>query len=90
MSKSDFDRSGKFCKSCGVELPVGRVKYSKALTCVKCSDTQKLSAFPVISGKTTYSEIQFLDQDSANKLHKAQYRRGQSPGYGMKGTSKLH
>lgn len=90
MDKSDFDPSGKFCRVCGIELPLGRLKYSNSLTCVNCSDTERLAAFTVISSKTTYTELQFLDNGTVIKLHKAQYRRGQSPGAGMRGTAKLY
>lgn len=86
----DLQPSGKFCTKCGTELTVGRVKYGKSDKCVKCSDTQRVGAFPIISGKNTYSEIQLLEPEVARKLHKAQHRRGQSPGAGMKGASKLY
>lgn len=86
----DFEPSGKHCTSCGDELTVGRVKYSKSDKCVQCSDTQRVGVFPVISGKNTYSELQFTDAETARKLHRAQHRRGQSPGAGMKGAAKLH
>ena len=86
----DLQPSGRFCTKCSTELTVGRVKYSKSDKCVPCSGTQKVGVFPIISGKNTYSEIQIMEPETARKLHRAQHRRGQSPGSGMKGASKLH
>ena len=86
----DLLPSGRYCTACGDELTIGRVKYSKSDKCVQCSDTSRIGAFPVISGKTTYSEIQLVSPEVARKLHRAQHRCGQSPGAGMKGQSKLH
>ena len=86
---SDLKPSGTYCTACGDELTIGRVKYSRSDKCVRCSDTKRVGAFTVISGKNTYSEIQLLEPEVAAKLHRAQYRQGQSPGYGMKGTAKL-
>lgn len=79
------------CKICGNEIPQGRLEVlPNATTCVKCSDTQKLGVIQVITGKTTYSQLQFTDQKTANRINRAMRRSGQSPNAGMKGTSKLH
>lgn len=88
--ENDFDLSDTPCTVCGELLTIGRVKYGKTNKCLDCSDTKKVGAFPIISGKSEYSQIQITTPEIAEKLHRAQYRRGQSPGSAMKGSSKLH
>jgi RNA polymerase-binding transcription factor DksA len=74
----------KFCK-CGKEIPEGRLKaLPNATTCVECSTSEKKAGFRIISGKTEYSELQIVSQETFQKLTKAQARKGQSPGAGIR------
>lgn len=87
MKENLFELTDKRCISCGEQLPLGRVKFSKSSECVNCSSEERIGAFPIIEGKTEYSKIQLVSQETARKLHKAQARKGQSPGAGMKGKA---
>lgn len=77
-----------YCTKCGNVIPQGRIDALPNIkTCVDCADTQKVGVFTVISGKNTYSELQVVSQETAKLLNAKQYRRGQSPGSGMRGTA---
>jgi hypothetical protein len=74
----------KCCKICGKEIPEQRLKaLPTAETCVKCSTTEKIAGFQLITGKTTYTELQLVSQDAYKKLIEAQERIGSSPGNGI-------
>ena len=80
--------SDKFCK-CGSRIEQARLNATKgsAKTCIKCmnsNDVNRKKAIPIISGKTEYSALNFVDEETAIRLHNAQSRAGQSPGSGMK------
>lgn len=78
------------CNKCGKEIPVGRLEVlPNTKTCASCSSTEKVGVIQVITGKTTYSDLQFVDQKTAHRINKAMRRSGQSPNSGMKGTAKL-
>lgn len=78
------------CK-CGDVIPEGRIKALKLTDlskarCVKCSSTQRIAGFPLITGKNTYCELLLVTQEQAANLFAMQERKGQSPGAGMKGN----
>jgi hypothetical protein len=74
----------KYCKICGEQIPEGRLKaLPKAETCVKCSTTNKVAGFRVITGKNTYSELEIVSQEKYSELIAKQERIGQSPCQGM-------
>lgn len=77
---------GKFCVSCGSEIPEARIKATKgkSKTCVKCSNVGRVAGHPIISGKTTYAELQILPQETAAHLHHLGSRKGQSPPNGVR------
>ena len=51
------------CINCNQEITTGRIKaLPKTKTCVECSSENKKKAFKVISGKTTYSELDIVDE----------------------------
>ena len=59
------------CTICGNEIPHGRLKaLPNAKTCVNCSTTGKVHGRPVITGKTTYSEIEIISDESADELNR--------------------
>jgi hypothetical protein len=65
------------CIKCNKEIPAGRLKaLPNTKVCVACSDTSKVAGFRVITGKSTYTEMQIVDQDTYNKLSKLQQRYG--------------
>lgn len=68
---------GRECLSCGEPIPEGRLKaLPNVKTCVKCSSTARVAGFAIISGKTSYSEIQIVSQETAQELNKKQERMG--------------
>lgn len=48
----------------------------KTTTCTKCSQTGKVSGHPMITGKTTYSELQIVDAKTGDRLRRMQERIG--------------
>jgi hypothetical protein len=75
--------------SCGSLIEEARLKatHGKAMTCISCmksSDVSRVAGFPIISGKNTYTELQVVSQEEANRLFALQERKGQSPGKGVR------
>jgi hypothetical protein len=65
------------CIVCGNNIPAQRLKILPATkTCVQCSNTEKVAGFPVITNKTTYSELQIVPQEKAQELYQKQDRKG--------------
>lgn len=65
------------CNVCGKEIPMARLKIlPHTKTCVTCSSANKVAGFPIISGKTTYSELQIVPQEKAEELYQKQDRKG--------------
>lgn len=66
-----------YCKLCNQPIPAARLAaLPAAKTCVQCSQTGRVAGFAIISGKTTYSELQIVPQDLANELYEKQDRKG--------------
>jgi hypothetical protein len=73
------------CKHCNNQIPEGRLAIlPHTQTCVNCSTTQKVGGHTVISGKNTYSEIQIVDQETAQSLAKMQSRSSFGVATGVK------
>lgn len=73
------------CTQCNQEIPEARLKaLPGAKTCVACSGTGRVAGFPLITGKTTYSELQIVDQRTADELYAKQERKGSKPAEGIK------
>jgi acetate kinase len=73
------------CVVCNKEIHPGRLKaLPNTKTCVECSNIEKVAGFRIISGKNTYHEIQLVSQEMYKKLNHQQYRKGQSPGNGVR------
>lgn len=73
------------CINCFNPIPEGRLKcLPNAKTCVQCSNTGKVGCHTVISGKTEYSQIQIVDQETADKLYHMQSRKGFGVANGVK------
>lgn len=86
---SDLKPSEYKCKNCGDAISIGRIKYSNDKKyCTKCANVSRIACIPIINGKTG-NTIQLVDQETSIRINKAMERKGQSPGAGMKGTSKL-
>lgn len=65
------------CIKCEEEISDLRLKALPGVkTCIKCSNTERVAGFAVVSGKTTYSELQIVNQDKAEELYKKQNRTG--------------
>ena len=69
--------NSKNCIHCSIEIPAPRkLALPNTKTCVACSKAGRMAGFPVISGKTTYSELQILPQELATDLYAKQERIG--------------
>jgi hypothetical protein len=65
------------CIKCTNKIPDGRLKaLPNTKICVDCSSTQKVAGHTIISGKTEYSQIQIVDQETAQHMHHLQTRKG--------------
>ena len=88
----------KDCVKCGKPIPEGRLKALKGKTdtCTECSTTGKVAGHAMITGKTEYSALQIVDQETAEKLKNIQNRIGYGISEGVKfdsdknGTSNGH
>jgi len=55
----------RYCIHCNESIPDGRIKaLPNVKTCVNCSNTGKKLGFSVITGKTTYSELDIVDENT--------------------------
>ena len=78
------------CSVCGNEIPEGRLKaLPKTKTCTGCSDTSKVAAFQLITGKNEYCAIQIVDQETSAKLNQLQDRKGYNISSGVKFDSDI-
>lgn len=74
----------RHCAACGQPIPEARLKaLPAAKTCVQCSSTARVAGFAIISGKTTYSEIQIVSQETAQELNQKQERMGHGVATGV-------
>lgn len=65
------------CVVCEAEIPAKRVEIlPNAKTCVNCSSTARVAGFPLITSKTSYSELQIVSQEVADELYGKQERKG--------------
>jgi hypothetical protein len=65
------------CRNCRKEIPEPRLKAIPGTkTCMECSQAARVAGFPLISGKTTYSELQIVKQETAEELYGKQERKG--------------
>ncbi len=65
------------CVKCEKEISALRLKaIPSTKTCVDCSEAARVAGFPIVSGKTTYSELQIVDQEKAEELYQKQNRKG--------------
>lgn len=61
----------KYCKICGEEIPEGRIKALPNVdTCVEHSGAKKKKGFVVISSKTTYTELDIVEEGTFKVLDK--------------------
>lgn len=67
----------RYCKACNGQIPAQRLAaLPAATTCIACSNTNRVAGFPVVSGKTSYSELQIVSQETADMLYMKQDRKG--------------
>jgi hypothetical protein len=65
------------CICCNETIPELRLKaLPSTKTCVQCSNINRVAGFPVISNKTTYSDLQIVSQETAQELYLKQDRKG--------------
>lgn len=73
------------CKHCSEPIPPLRLKVlPSTTTCVKCSTTDRVGCHTIISGKNTYSEIQIVDRETADRLYQMQSRSSFGVANGVK------
>ena len=78
------------CKECQNDIPEARLKaLPSATTCVACSNTGKVAGFQMINGKTEYSSLQIVDQETYERLANLQDRKGYGISSGVKFDSDL-
>ncbi|WP_156026954.1 hypothetical protein [Sporocytophaga myxococcoides] len=53
--------------------------FTKYKTCTECSATARVAGFPIVSGKTTYSELQIVSTEKAEELYQKQNRTEEFP-----------
>ncbi|MDX2190934.1 MAG: hypothetical protein SFY32_13830 [Bacteroidota bacterium] len=73
------------CMICGEVIPEMRLRIlPKTQTCVQCSNTSRVYGHAIISGKTSYSEIQIVSEETAQQLFEQQNRKGSTVAEGVK------
>ncbi len=79
-----FGNTSHKCAVCDRLIPERRLQaLPTARTCVDCSSTGRVAGFQVISSKTTYTELQLVEQDQAQMLYQMQDRKGSSVATGV-------
>ena len=63
-----MERSFKYCKVCGKEIPLGRVKLGYKSTCVNHSSAEKYTAFIAADQKSDYDVHIVRDPELAKKM----------------------
>lgn len=72
------------CNICGTIIPPKRLEVlPNTKTCVQCSSIARVHGHPIISGKTSYSELQIVSAEMANELAMKQERKGSSIATGV-------
>lgn len=70
----------KYCIVCNEPIPEGRVKALPGVeTCVEHSNAKKKLGFSVITGKTTYSELDIVDESMYKQLKSLDRKRINQP-----------
>ena len=70
------------CIKCNSEIPEGRIQIlPNTKTCVNCSSTSQWYARAVITGKTTYSEVEVIKDTNTIKEMKRFDSKGRT-GFG--------
>ena len=75
----------KNCIVCNKEIPEGRLKaLPNTKTCTEHSQVDKVAGFQLITGKTEYTDLQIVDQETFKRLTKLQDRKGYGVSNGIK------
>lgn len=73
------------CCKCNNPIPEGRVKaLPNTKTCVSCSSVEAVACHVVVSGKTEYSQIEIVDQQTAKRMKELGNRKGFGVANGVK------
>jgi len=65
------------CKVCGSAIPEQRLRaLPHTKVCVACISAQRVAGFQVITSKTSYAELQLVEQATAQELYAKQDRKG--------------
>jgi hypothetical protein len=65
------------CIKCNAEIPTKRLEIlPNTKVCVQCSEVNRVAGHPLITSKTSYSELQIVSQEVAKELFEKQDRKG--------------
>ncbi len=65
------------CIKCQKVIPELRLKaLPNTKTFLECSQTARVAGFPIVTGKTTYSELQIVSAEKAEEMYHKQNRAG--------------
>jgi hypothetical protein len=74
------------CIKCGNPIHPKRLQIlPNTKTCVGCSTTQAVGCYQVVSGKTEYSQIEIVDQETAARMRQLGSRDSFGVAKGIKG-----
>lgn len=80
----------KNCKACGEEIHPLRLKAvpdtNLCHLCIKDQDVSRVGGVQVITGKTTYAELQIVSAEKAAEINHLQNRQGGIVSLGVKGV----
>lgn len=73
------------CCKCNQPIPEARIKaLPSTRTCVSCSSVEAVACHVVVSGKTEYSQIEIVDQETAKRMRTLGSRKGFGVASGVK------
>ena len=74
-----------YCVKCSNQIPDARLKaLPSAKTCVSCSTTEAVACHVVVTGKTEYSQIEIVDQETSARMKALGSRTGFGVAKGVK------
>ena len=73
------------CIKCQSQIPDARLKaLPSAKTCVSCSTTEAVACHVVVTGKTEYSQLEIVDQETSARMKALGSRTGFGVATGVK------
>ena len=73
------------CCKCNNPIPEKRLEIiPNTRTCVNCSTTEAVACHVVVTGKTEYSQIEIVDQETSRRMRELGSRTGFGVASGIK------